>query len=185
MINYIPNTITILRIAGSLTLLLFKPFTASFFFLYVLCGISDMLDGFIARITNTVSAKGAILDSMADTVFFGIVLVLFIPILPIKLWMILWILGIFVIRILSWIIGFIKYRTFASLHTYANKAAGFVLFCFPILWKLFGLSITIIIICTIAGISALEEFTITIISKELSPNTSSLHNQLSRRCRLK
>ncbi len=177
LMNYIPNTITGLRIAGSLILLFLKPFSPSFFTLYVLCGFSDMLDGFIARKTNTAGATGAVLDSIADTVFIGVMLFLMVPILPFESWMLHWITGIAVIRILSWAIGFIKFRTFTSLHTYANKAAGFLLFCSPILWKLWGMSKTSAFVCVIASLSALEELAIIVSSRNLLQNTSSLFSR--------
>ena len=37
------------------------------------CGISDMIDGTIARKTKSISGLGARLDSVADSVFRGIV----------------------------------------------------------------------------------------------------------------
>lgn len=177
MRKYIPNGITGMRIAGSLALIFLRPLSSSFFVLYVLCGLSDMFDGFIARKTNTASAEGAVLDSIADAVFLGIMLFILAPILPYEPWMLLWIMGIGGIRLLSWFIGFIKFRTFASLHTYANKATGFVLFCSPILCILWGMPITVAGICILASLSALEELAITITSRKLLRNTVSLFNR--------
>lgn len=182
-LKYIPNTITVLRITGSLTLLFQKPLSAGFFFLYFLCGITDILDGFIARKTNTVSAEGAVLDSAADTVLIAVMLFMLVPVLPFTPWMLLWTAAIAVVRILSWAVGFIRYRTFASLHTYANKAAGFALFCFPVLWKLLGMPVTEAAVGMIASLSAIEELVIQLTSKKLCRNeTTVFHSFRSARC---
>jgi len=159
-----------LRIIGSLSLFFVRPLSVLFYVIYILCGLSDILDGFVARKTNTVTKAGAALDSIADVIFVAIVLFIFIPILSFELWLLRWILLIAFIRLLSLIIGFIKYRAFAYLHTYANKATGVALFCFPILYHLTDLTITGLVLCSIASLSALEELIISINQKELNRN---------------
>lgn len=47
---------------------------------YIICGITDMLDGFIARATHTTSQLGADLDSIADTIFVMVCLVEILPV---------------------------------------------------------------------------------------------------------
>jgi len=68
-IKNIANMITLTRIIGTFSLLLFKPLSLIFQFLYVVCGLSDILDGYIARKTRTVSQTGMVLVSIADLVF--------------------------------------------------------------------------------------------------------------------
>ena len=63
------------------------------------------------------------------------------------------------------------------MHTYANKAAGAALFCFPLLYRLLGLAVTASILCCIASLSALEELLIVIRSKELDRNTTGLFSR--------
>jgi len=46
-----------------------------FLILYVICGLSDVLDGIIARKTNTTSNFGAKLDTIADFIFVTILLI--------------------------------------------------------------------------------------------------------------
>ena len=62
------NTITLFRMAAGIVLLLCPVFSPAFFVLYIAAGVSDMLDGFVARKTDTVSELGARLDTMADFV---------------------------------------------------------------------------------------------------------------------
>ena len=66
-IRPIPNVISYLRIAAALAL----PFvpTASVLWLVVFAGISDWLDGWIARRFDATSPMGALLDGVADKLF--------------------------------------------------------------------------------------------------------------------
>ena len=81
------NFITICRIFGSILLLFFPVFSFSFYGLYLFCGISDMVDGTIARKTNAESAFGARLDTVADFVFVTVSLIKFLPVLDIPKWL--------------------------------------------------------------------------------------------------
>ena len=62
----IANYITISRIIMSIALIATNTFSISFYIIYFYCGISDMLDGFIARKSQTESELGVRLDSVAD-----------------------------------------------------------------------------------------------------------------------
>lgn len=46
--KYLPNALTLLRIVLCVPLLFLRPFSVWFFVLYTICGISDMLDGYLA-----------------------------------------------------------------------------------------------------------------------------------------
>ncbi|WP_228108889.1 CDP-alcohol phosphatidyltransferase family protein [Terrisporobacter petrolearius] len=172
--NNLANAITCLRILCSLFILFTNPFTLLFWVLYMCCGISDILDGVIARSMKIESEIGAKLDSIADLTFIITMIFVFLPILHLPRWIWLWIIIIAVIRMLSYLFGFIKYHTFASLHTYTNKITGLLLFTTPVLYILFGVNVTGVILCVSALLSALEELLITIKSKELDRNIKSI-----------
>ncbi|MDT8718454.1 CDP-alcohol phosphatidyltransferase family protein [Clostridium sp. 19966] len=163
----LPNLITITRILGTMVLLFIRPFSGLFFIIYILSGISDVLDGMIARKMNLVSKKGQILDSIAD--FFMIILLLFVFVLNLSLplWGIYWVVSIAAIRFTSLGVGVMRYRQLAFLHTYANKLTGVALFCFPFLYVGLGPNTTTILLCFIASISAIEELIINAVSKKL------------------
>lgn len=170
---------TISRIFGSFSLLLFLPMTLEtipllFYVVYGWCVLSDFIDGPIARKTNSTSEFGAFLDSAADMILAIVVLIIFLPILNLEPWMIALVAIVLATRAIGLGIGFAKYRTFTLLHTYANKTAGTLLGFFPILLGLLGLPITLLILFTAAFLSALEELVITIRSKELERNITSL-----------
>lgn len=153
-----------------MTLLFIKPLSFLFFLIYIICGLSDVADGYIARKTKSETKVGATLDSIADVVLFSVLLIIFVPIVNLPSEILIWIVGIALIRILSLIIGFHKYHAFAFLHTYANKISGVALFCFPLLYHAVGLIVTACLICGIASLSAVEELLINIVSKNLSRN---------------
>ncbi|MNE69369.1 phosphatidylglycerophosphate synthetase [compost metagenome] len=161
-----------MRMIGSMLLLFVQPFSALFFIIYLLCGASDALDGYLARKAMITSPFGASLDSVADAIFIGAILCVFLPVLQFPRWIICWIGAIALVRISSLVTGWIKYSTLAFIHTYANKATGLVLFCFPFLYNLFGLTITASLLCGLASFSAIEELSINLTSKELSRDTS-------------
>ena len=63
------NIITSCRILCSAVLLFFPAFSPVFYVLYCLAGFTDMIDGAVARKTDTVSESGSRLDTIADMVF--------------------------------------------------------------------------------------------------------------------
>ncbi len=79
MKKHIANIITSSRIVLSLPLI-FMPLTSPWFYaLYLLCGLSDMIDGVVARKTNSASEFGARLDTLSDFVFMTVALIKFLP----------------------------------------------------------------------------------------------------------
>lgn len=163
----IANIITFTRILSAFLMVLVVPMAGVFWILYIYCFISDILDGYIARKKNIVSAEGAILDSAADTIFFCVVLFSVVRTLVLPQWL-LWGTGfIALIRVAGYMIGFIKYQSFTSLHTWLNKLTGFLLCLSPLLLVVIDLNILGIMIGGIALVSAIEELIITIRSKEL------------------
>ena len=81
----IANIITISRILGSIYLLCRPVFSISFYVMYLFCGITDMIDGTIARKTKSVSELGARLDTVADSAFVAVYFVKRISYLVVEL----------------------------------------------------------------------------------------------------
>ncbi|PKM62651.1 MAG: CDP-alcohol phosphatidyltransferase [Firmicutes bacterium HGW-Firmicutes-21] len=166
MQKQIPNILSVLRIIFSFILLFLKPFGGLFYAVYIFCGLSDMLDGYIARKTKSVSRFGSVLDSIGDMVFCAVMLYIFIPVITAYTFIIIWVIGIAVLRIISIATGYFKYRKITFLHTYLNKLTGFIIFCVPLLYKVIDINILFIIPCSIASISAIEELIIIVKLKE-------------------
>lgn len=170
----IPNVISIMRIIFSISLIFIKPQSIEFYFIYMVCGMSDVLDGFIARKTGTTSMIGAKLDSIADMVMIGVLLFLFYPIINPTFEIAVWIVIICAIRVTGMIYAFKKYRTFISIHTYGNKFTGVIIFLIPIEILYIDINILNYVVCIIATISALEELIIQLISKEIEIDRKSI-----------
>ena len=158
----IPNYITSIRIIGSIILLFTKPFTKVFYIIYTLCGLSDVADGAVARFTKTSSEFGAKLDSVADMLFYAVMLLKVFPvlwdILPVYIWYIVAL--VILLRLCSYIVAAVKYHKFASLHTYLNKLTGLIIFTVPYFLKLpIGIYVCFAV-TIIAGLGSLEELLI-------------------------
>lgn len=172
----IPNFISFSRIIFSLILIFLKPLSIAFYAIYIICGLSDIIDGFIARKTETTSGIGAKLDSVADMIMIAVVLVVLYPIVNPATEIIIWIILIGIIRLTSVAVAVKKYKTFAMLHTYGNKITGMGIFVFPILLPYIHTTMLMYIICVLASISAIEELIIQLTSSELQLNKKSIIN---------
>lgn len=168
--KYIANWITSLRIVGAILLLCFKPFSIIYFIIYGICGISDIMDGYMARKTKTESRMGEVLDSIADMIFLASVTISLILSEMLPTWIWVWIVFIAFIRFFSYIIGFARFHSFSSLHTYANKFTGLLCFCFPILIIILGVKLSGVLLCSMAFVSAMEELVIIITTHNLNRN---------------
>ena len=95
------NFITSCRIVCSAVLLFFPTFSVEFYIVYCLAGLTDMIDGTVARKTGTVSRFGSILDTAADIVFTAVCLIKIMPVLDIALWLWIWIAAIAGIKVIN------------------------------------------------------------------------------------
>lgn len=172
----IADIITLIRMVGTLFLLMLKPLSLAFFWVYALTGLTDVLDGWIARKTKTTSDFGARLDSIADLVFYAVMLTGILPILfeklPSEIWYVVAV--VLCIRILAYVIAVIKYRLFASLHTYLNKFTGAAVFLIP-----FSLitDYTVAFCWIVSGVAmaaSIEELVIHIRRKDYCSNVKSI-----------
>lgn len=170
----IPNAITAMRVILSFVLLILQPLSVGFFIIFSLCVFSDAADGFIARKLSIVSKLGAILDSIADAIFIGVMGIILIPLFTFPSWTLVWMACIALIRFCSLLIGYCRYRSLTFLHTYANKITGLVLYCFPLLLNLFDFIPAVIVISFAATFSAMEELIINATSRTLDLNISSI-----------
>ncbi|WP_152800497.1 CDP-alcohol phosphatidyltransferase family protein [Alkalibaculum sporogenes] len=168
------NVISISRILISLSLLFIDWHSWQFIYVYLMCGISDLLDGYIARKTKTQSLLGAKLDTVGDMIMFAVVLYIFAPVITFTHTLIIWLLAILSIRVLSLIIVFIKYNIFAMLHTISNKITGLLLFFIPMVIGSPLENPLIYFVCAIASVSAIEELIIHVTSKEIEVNSKSI-----------
>jgi CDP-diacylglycerol--glycerol-3-phosphate 3-phosphatidyltransferase len=127
------NAVTSLRLIGAIILIFIEPLSAAFYVVYTICGLSDGIDGTIARKMGTSSEFGARLDSVSDIAFY---LVMFIKLMPV-LWTVMpeWIwhlVGVVLaVRLCAYGMAYLKYHMMAAIHTYMNKVTGALVFLIP------------------------------------------------------
>lgn len=166
----LPNLLTCSRfvLAPILMWWAWQGYETAFLVLLALTFLTDVLDGFVARLLKQTSELGARLDTMADLVIYTT--------LAIAVWW-LWpeivqreltyVLLVIVSYISPILIGFIKFHALTSYHTWLVKLAVvllgltfFILFIFDLAWP-FHIAV---FFCVLA---AVEEITITLVSDTL------------------
>jgi len=178
----IPNILSFLRIILSLNLFIIwdKPYILLSIILVI--GFTDILDGYIARKFNQKTIVGAWLDSIADFVFYISLIICIIiydinKILELKYFFII----ILILKILSIIMCFIKYKKIGFLHTLGNKITG-IIFIGICIFILFKDNIGIRIGLYFSILSSLEELIINIIGKKYKENIKRIYEIIIKLC---
>lgn len=151
------NLITGCRILCSIIMIFFPAFSVTFYVLYLAGGVTDMVDGLVARKTNTVSKMGSRLDSIADVFFVAVSLFKILPAVDIPTWLWIWIGVIAVIKIINIISGFASQKRFVAEHTIMNKVTGFLLFLLPLTLTVIELNYSGAVVCCVATFAAIQE----------------------------
>ena len=151
-----------MRMVGTLCLAFVEPETLGFFAVYTITGLTDVLDGWLARKTGTESDFGAKLDSIADLLFYTIMLIRLFPVVweafTVQIWYA--VAGILIVRLAAYFTAVIKYHRFASIHTWLNKLTGGAIFLLPyILATSTGVAYGWAV-CALACAASLEELAI-------------------------
>ncbi len=180
MVRVLPNIISCFRVLGTVALLFTDPLSSYFYVIYTLCGASDVLDGTIARATGNTTELGAKIDSIADILFYAVMLIKILPLLikalPGWIWYI--VASVIAVRVMAYVVAAVKYRRFASLHTYLNKLTGALVFTVPyFFWGegrfVFWISMTV---CVVAAMASIEELVIHLKTKDYDPNRKQFGN---------
>ena len=124
----IPDLLSMSRIVLCLPLLLVDAMTLPFWTLYLIAGLTDILDGFLARRWGVESKFGARLDSLADFVFVLAVGYKLFPWLklPTALWILIGIIAL--VKVSNAVNSYVVKHRIQFQHTKANKLTGFLLF---------------------------------------------------------
>jgi cardiolipin synthase len=123
----IPNILTILRI------LLIPLFVMAYSYneftlaavLFILASLTDLLDGFLARLTGQVTKLGALLDPVADKLLLlsAFSLLVYRGIVP--LWVLIIVLSKDVVVVSGWMIRFFLTRSSSAPPSFLGKVATF------------------------------------------------------------
>ena len=135
------NALSVLRIILSVALLAPPALSPAFLVLYAAAGLTDTLDGFVARQTKTETELGAKLDSIADLTLAVICLATFIA----------------AVKVANVVSGLVMRKRLVMPHTVVNKVAGFVVFLVPFAIPTFGVVAPSIPACVVATLAAVQE----------------------------
>jgi len=155
--NNIANIITSIRILCSIIMIFYPAFSGKFYFLYLTAGFTDMIDGTIARKTNSVSEFGSKLDTFSDLIFVIVCLIKLIPKMNFPVWLYLWIIFIAFIKFTTMTYGYVVRKEFVAVHSIMNKITGILLFIFPLTIPFIEMIYSAIFICIVATASAIQE----------------------------
>lgn len=172
--KHLANGITVSRFVFAGLLLAAPPLSVWFWAWYACGGLSDLLDGPVARKLKQTSALGAKLDSAADFVFIACVAVAVLRSIAFPAWALAGASAVALVRFVSYGVGMRKFRTFAAIHTLLNRATGLLLFLFPVLFALLGADAACAILCAVALLAAIEELVLVVRSDTLDRDRKGL-----------
>ncbi len=151
------NIITGIRILCAAALLLCRALSPAFYALYVMSGITDMMDGAVARKTKTSSEFGARLDTAADFIFVVVCLIKLLPTLDIPVWLSIWTAGIALVKVSNIVSGYVMRKGFVAVHSVMNKVTGILLFILPLTLRALNLHYSAPLVCAAATFAAVQE----------------------------
>ena len=179
-LRYIPNALSLTRLFLCIPLALLLPFSVFYIVLFIIAGVTDLLDGKLARrIKNGTSELGATLDSIGDVCLVGVIIFAIMP--KMETWGWLWIAYVSVLAlkvIVSTGIGYIKFKEIISLHTISLKVLFTGFFIYPLLYYFVGAGLVVnvfsIVLITFALIVVIEEILIISMLKKPARNIKSI-----------
>ena len=153
--THLPNAISLLRIPGSIGLLFCNVSGWPFWTLYILCGLSDIVDGSLARKFHAESKAGAVLDSVADILFVVCCAAMLLPAVEIPVWLWIWAGAVVFIKMVNQVSALVVCKRCCFPHTWANKLTGFLLFLTvpTMFWSVIPISI----VAALATFAAVQE----------------------------
>lgn len=153
----LPNLITLSRVIFSAALLIAPAFSALFFLFYILCGVSDILDGFTARRLKLQTELGETLDSLADLIFAVCCFISVYIKLDIGVFIWVWTGLIAALKLYTAASGFLSFGVLYMPHSPANKLTGILLFLFPAAARVFGVAPAAVPVCAAASYAAIRD----------------------------
>lgn len=154
------NIITGIRLICALGLIFYPIFSDGFYILYILGGISDVLDGVVAGALGQETRFGACFDTIADIAFVGVALFKVMSSIIIPTPIIIWVILIAIIKVINIISGFIISGRFVAEHTFLNKVCGVLLFILPFVLVLISgkiIYILLVLLCILTTSASIQE----------------------------
>ena len=153
----IAKKITITRIVLSIVLLFLNAFTLPFFVVYIYCGISTILDGYLAKKRKEETAEETKLDRIANIIFIAAAMYKIIPELYIPLLLFIWLGFVVIIKIYNMIITYLDHKKISLPESKLTKLAGIMFFIAPLIVANSDTIIVYVLLCLVATAAALNE----------------------------
>lgn len=160
MKKHIPNIISSLRIAAATILFFFSTISGSFLSIYLFCGFTDFMDGFLARKFEVTSLIGAKLDTAGDVITYLSLAKILIFNHFIPTWFLAWLGFAIVGFVVSAVIAKKRFGKFYFVHSLFGKILGLSLFALPFFISWFNEKIALSIVGLAASIGAVESIII-------------------------
>ena len=138
MFKNLPNALSVSRIFLAISLFFIPVMSVPFQVIYVLTFVTDMLDGNIARLTNTTTELGASLDSFADIFFLAVFLFLVFPWMEPSMALVIMAVVIVVAKLVSFLWVKIATGTVHTFHNIISKVGFFGLMILPFVFMHVG-----------------------------------------------
>lgn len=164
------NAATASRLIISPFLILLPFSNISFLILYILCGLSDILDGFFARRFGTASVFGARLDTCADLVFVVSILAKLFMTVSFPPAAVCLAAASFFLKLSAALASKIRLKHLDFPHTYLNKLAGFLFFLYPLSVYFIKSRVFLYILCVTCVLASAEELAIALLARFPDPD---------------
>lgn len=165
MKKQIANIVSFSRIIGAVCLFFCKEISPVFLSIYIFCGFTDLIDGPIARKTNSSSTLGASLDTIGDVLTYLALTKILISKKLVPLWIFIWIVCAGILFGICAVITKLRFKKVFLPHTYLGKIFGGSVFVLPLAMQIMPGVIWMSVICSIASIHAIELFYIQLKTK--------------------
>ena len=172
------NIITSARIVGAIVLFFFTEVNNAFLCIYAFCGLTDLIDGPIARKTHTESSVGALLDTIGDVATYVALAKILLSRHLVPSWARWWYIPAGVAILCSGFIALARFGRFFVVHSLFGKVMGVAAFLMPFALRAGLLIPCFATICIVATISAVETAVLTLLSKEPEEESSSIIGML-------
>ncbi|MBO4410601.1 MAG: CDP-alcohol phosphatidyltransferase family protein [Lachnospiraceae bacterium] len=186
MKKYAANIITSIRILLAPFLMFFDEISVGFLVLFSLCGVTDLIDGPIARATGTTSQIGSVLDTIGDfLVFLSVFKVLFFS-HAVPLEQIIIFASAMTLHLAAAVYAKFKFRKFYFVHNMLSKVLGCLIFVVPFVFYFTErLAAHISVIIVVAAVAGVESILIVALSLRPNPDYKYLHSAIKDRKAIK
>ena len=182
MKKYIPNMITMTRILLAPFLMIFEDITPGFLILFSICGITDLIDGPLARAMHATSQIGSVLDTIGDfLIFLSVFKVLFfnhsLPLVQLIVFA-----SAMTLHLAAAVYAKSKFKRFFFIHNVLSKILGFLIFTLPFVLfftkRIVAHMSLVIVVAVLAGV---ESILIVALSLRPNPDYKNLRSALKER----